>query len=159
MCWTETLAVNGRQGHKKLSQWKKETIINYRESQRRFSWSTLDRPSRNNIYTARKNVNTEYWLHAEAEAPILWPPDAKSRLTGKNPDAGKDSGQEEKRATEDEMVREHHWLNGHEFEQTPGDSEGQGSLACCGPGGHKELDTTEQLNNVNKLNRTLCLVT
>ena len=59
----------------------------------------------------------------------------------------------------DEMVGWHHQLNGHEFEQTPGDSEGQGSLACCGPGGHKELDTTEQLNNVNKLNRTLCLVT
>ena len=57
------------------------------------------------------------------------------------------------------MVGWHHRLNGHEFEQAPGDGEGQGSLACCGPGGHKELDTTEQLNNVNKLNRTLCLVT
>ena len=68
---------------------------------------------------------------AEAEAPILWPPDAKSQLTGKEPDAGKDWGQEEKGATEDEMVGWHHQLNGHEFEQTPGGSEGQGNLACC----------------------------
>ena len=66
---------------------------------------------------------------AEAEAPVLWPPDAKSQLTGKNLDARKDWGQKEKGATEDEMVGWHHWLNGHEFKETPGDSEGQGSLA------------------------------
>ena len=83
----------------------------------------------------------------EAEAPILWPSDVKSRLTGKDPDAGEDWGQEEKEATEDEMVRLHHRLNGHEFEQTLGDGEGQGSLACCSPRGHKESDTTERLNN------------
>ena len=59
---------------------------------------------------------------AEAEAPILWPPDVKSHLTGKDPDAGKAWGQEEKGMTEDEMVGWHHWLNGHEFEQTPGES-------------------------------------
>ena len=70
----------------------------------------------------------------------------KSRLTGKDPDAGKDSGQE-KGAIEDEMVGWHHRLNGHEFEQTPRDSEGQRSLACCSPWGRKELDTTLQLNN------------
>ena len=68
---------------------------------------------------------------AELEAPILWPPDVKSRLIGKDSDAGKDWGQEEKWVTEDEMVGWHHWLNGYEFEQTPGDSGGQGSLACC----------------------------
>ena len=79
------------------------------------------------------------------ETPILWPPDAKSRLVGKDPDAGKDGGQE-KRATEDEMAW-HHRLNGHESEQTPGDSEGQRSLVCCSPWGCKELDTTERLNN------------
>ena len=62
---------------------------------------------------------------AEAEAPILWPPDAKSWLTGKAPNAGKDWGQEVKGATEDEMVGWHHWLNGHEFEETQGDSDGQ----------------------------------
>ena len=82
---------------------------------------------------------------AEAETPILWSPDAKSRLTGKDPDAGKDWGQEEKGTTEDEMVRWHHWFNGHEFEQSPGDSEEQGSLVCCSPWGRKESDTTEWL--------------
>ena len=76
-------------------------------------------------------------IDAEAEAPILWPPDVKRQLTGKDPDAGKDRGQEEKGETEDEMVGWHHRLNGHEFEQTPGDSEGQGSLVCCSPRGHK----------------------
>ena len=65
---------------------------------------------------------------------------------GKGPDAGEDSGQEEQGATQDEMIEWHHQLNRHEFEQTPGDNEGQGSLACCSPWGHKELDTTEQLN-------------
>ena len=65
----------------------------------------------------------------------------------KNPDAGKDWRQEEKGMTEDEMVGRHHWLNGHEFEQAPGDGEGQGSLAYCSPWGHKESDTTEWLNN------------
>ena len=79
---------------------------------------------------------------AEAEAPILWPLDVKSQLVGKDPDAGKDWKQEEKGMTEDEMVGWNHQLNGHESEQTPGDGEGQGSLACCSPRGHKELDTT-----------------
>ena len=79
---------------------------------------------------------------AEAEAPILWPPDVKSWLTGKDPDTGKDWGQEEKGVTEDEMVGWHHQLNGHEFEQTLGDSERQENLACCSSWGHKELDTT-----------------
>ena len=86
---------------------------------------------------------------AEAEAPILWPPDAKSQLIGRDPDAEKNWGQKEKRVTEDEMVECHHWLNGHKFEQTPGDGEGQRGLACCSPWGHKESDTTEQLNNNN----------
>ena len=67
----------------------------------------------------------------------------KSQPTGKTLDAGKDWGQEEKGTTEDEMVGWHHWLNGYEFEQTLGESEGQGSLTCCSPWGHKELDTTE----------------
>ena len=78
----------------------------------------------------------------EAEAPILWPPDAKSWFIGKDPDAGKDSGQEEKGTTEHEVVGWHHQLNRHEFKQTPGDAEGQRSLVCCSPWGHKELDTT-----------------
>ena len=81
---------------------------------------------------------------AEAETPIIWPPDAKSWLIGKHPDAGNDWGWEAKQTTEDEMVGWHHRLNGHGFESTPG--VGQGGLACCGPWGHKELDMTEQLN-------------
>ena len=84
---------------------------------------------------------------AEAEAPILWPPDMKSWLIWKAPDARKDWRQEEKGTTEDEMVGWHHWLNGHEFEQAPGVGEGQGSLVCCSLWGQKELDTTEWLNN------------
>ena len=86
----------------------------------------------------------------EAKAPMLWAPDAKSQLTGKDPDAGKDWGQEEKWVTEDEMVGWHHWLNGHESENIPGDSEGQGSFVSCSSWGHKELDSTEWLNNNNR---------
>ena len=82
---------------------------------------------------------------AEAEAQILWPPDVKSWLVRKDPDAGKDWRQE-KGTTENEMVEWHHQLNGHEFEQTSGDSEGQRNLACCSSWGPKESDTTEQLN-------------
>ena len=86
---------------------------------------------------------------AETEAPILWPPDAKSRLISKDPDAGKDWRQEEKGTTEDKMVGWQHLLNGHEFEQAPVGGEGQGSLECCSPWGCKESDTTEWLNNMN----------
>ena len=72
---------------------------------------------------------------AEAETPKLWPLDAKNRLIGNDPDAGKDQRQKEKRTTEDEMVGWHHRLDGHAFEQTLGDSEGQGALLCCSPWG------------------------
>ena len=83
----------------------------------------------------------------DAEALIFWPPDVKSWLIGKDPDAGKDWKQEKKGVTEDKMVGWHHWLNGHEFPQTPGDGEEQGSLVCCSPWDHKELGTTLWLNN------------
>ena len=79
---------------------------------------------------------------AEAEAPILWPPDVISWLIAKDPDAGKDWGQEEKGTTEDEMDGWHHCLNGHEFEQALGDGVGQGSLMCCSLWGPKESDMT-----------------
>ena len=79
---------------------------------------------------------------AEAETPILWTPDVKSWFIGKDPDAGKDWGQEEKGVTEDDVVGWHHWLHGHEFEQTLEDNERQGSLSCCSPWGCKESDTT-----------------
>ena len=80
---------------------------------------------------------------AEIEVSILWPPNAKSQLTRKDPDAGKNWSQEEKWMTEDEIVGWHRWLNGHESDQVPGDSEGQGCLACCSPWGCKESDSTE----------------
>ena len=94
----------------------------------------------------------EEW--AEVEAPILWPCDTNSLLTGKDPDAGKD-GRQEKRVTEDEMVGWHHRLNGHEFEQILGDSVGQGSLACCSPWNRKESNMTWGQNNSNQLGRHL----
>ena len=83
---------------------------------------------------------------AEAEVPILWPPDMKSWFIGKDTDAGKDWRQKEKGTIDDETVGRHHWLNGHGFEWTLGVGDGQGSLACCGSWGRKESDTTEQLH-------------
>ena len=83
---------------------------------------------------------------AEPETPILWPPHEKSWLIGKDPDAGRDWGQEEKATTEYEMAGWHHRLDGHEFEWTPGVGDGQEGLACCDSWGHKESDMTEQLN-------------
>ena len=82
---------------------------------------------------------------AKAETPVLWPPHVKSWLIGKDCDAGRDWGQEEKGRTEDEMAGWHHWLNGRECEWTPGVGDGQGGLVCCNSWGHKELDITEQL--------------
>ena len=82
----------------------------------------------------------------KAEIPILCPPDAKSWFIWKDPDAGKDWGQEEKGTTEDEMVGWHHQLNGHDFGWTPGVGDGQGVLLCCNLGGRKESDKTERLN-------------
>ena len=93
-----------------------------------------------------KPVNPEgnqSWIfigRTDAKAPILWPPDGKSWLIRKDPDAGKDWGQEHKRVIENEMVGWHHWLNGHEFAKTLGDSGGQKSLACCSPWGGQESD-------------------
>ena len=83
---------------------------------------------------------------AKAETPILWPPHVKSWLIGKDSDAGRDWGQEEKGMTEDEMAGWYHRLNGCEIEWIPGVSDGQGGLACCNSWGCKESDTTEQLN-------------
>ena len=92
---------------------------------------------------------------AEAEALILWPPDVKSWLIRKDPDAGKDWRQEEKGMTENEMVRWHHQLHEHEFKQALGDGDGQGGLAYCSPCNHKESDMTEWLNSkelIRKIN-------
>ena len=100
---------------------------------------------------------------AETEIPILWPPDEKNQLIGKDLDAGKDWRQEDKGTTEDEMVVCHHRCNGHEFEYALGVGDGQGSLGWCSPWGHKELDMTEWLNwtdssliiNNNKISHVL----
>ena len=99
----------------------------------------------------------------EAEAPILRPPDMKKWLFEKDPDAGKDGRQVKKGTKEDKMVGWHRWLNGHEFEQTPRNSEGQGTLVCCCPCGCKVLDTTQHLNNSNLYpyaggNKMLCFI-
>ena len=83
---------------------------------------------------------------AKAETPALWPPHAESWLIGKDPDVGRDWGQEEKGTTEDEMAEWHHRLDGHEFEWTPGVGDGQGGLVCCGSWGCKESDMIERLN-------------
>ena len=104
-------------------------------------------------WTARRTNHPEggqSWVFigrtdAEAETPILWPPDAKNSLIWKDPD-GKDWGQEEKGTTEDEMVGWYHWLNGHGFGWTPGVGDGQGGLVCCSSWGRKESDMTEWLN-------------
>ena len=103
---------------------------------------------RRSKHSILKEISPEYsWkADAEAETPILWSPDVKNWLIGKDPDAGKDWRQKEKGSTGDEMVGWHHRLNGHEFEQAPGVGDGQDSLACCSPWGHKETGTTEWLN-------------
>ena len=98
-----------------------------------------------------KDISPEYNTgRTDAEAPILWPPDWKNWLIWKDPDAGKDWRQEENGTTQDEMVGWHHQLNGHEFEQAPGDGEGQQSLVRCSPWGCKESDRTEWLNSNNE---------
>ena len=95
--------------------------------------------------TSTKNQPWIFIGRTDAEAPILWPPDSKSWFIGKNPDARKDWGQEEKGVRQDEVVQRHHQFNGHEYEQTPGDTEGQGSLACWAYGVNS--DTTGRLKN------------
>ena len=100
----------------------------------RVSWT-----ARRSNQSILKEIKPEYSFigrtDAEAKDPIFWPPDAKSQLIGKDPDAGKDRRQDETGATEDVMVGWHQQLNGHESEQILGDSEGQGSLVCCSPWG------------------------
>ena len=107
-------------------------------------WWTLESPLDSKEIKPINPKENQPWIFieridAEAEPTILWPLDMKSRLTGKDPDIGKDWGKE-KGMTENEMIGGHHQLNEHEFEQTLGDSEGQGSMACCSPWGRKELD-------------------
>ena len=111
---------------------------------------TLERPLDSKEIQPVNPKGNQSWIfigRTEAEAPILWPFDIKNCLIGKDHDAGKDWRQEEKGMTENEMVGWHHWFDGCEFEQTPGVYDGQGSLVCCSPWGHKdwvtELNWTE----------------
>ena len=111
------------------------------------SWESLGLHGDQTVHPKRN----QSWIFigrtdAEAEAPILWPPNVKNWLIRKDPDAGKDWKQEDKGTTDDEIVGWHHWLDGHMLEQAPGVCNGQGSLVCCSPWGHKELDMTERLN-------------
>ena len=133
--------------------------LNYKESWEPKNWcfwtavleKTLESPLDCKEIQLVHHKGNQFWIFigsidAEAETPVLWPPDVKSWLIGKDPDAGKDWRQEEKRTTEDEMVGWHHQLDRHEFEQALGVGDGQGSLVCCSPWGCKELDMTEWLN-------------
>ena len=106
----------------------------------RVSWTA--RRSNQSILKEISPENSLERLMLEAETPILWPPDVKNWLIGKDTDAGKDWRQEKKGTTEDEMVRWHHRLYGHEVEQAPGVGDGQGNLVCCSPWSRKESDTT-----------------
>ena len=140
-----------QQGHQLLA-WARSLLTQRPLGQKWFSWSTAEMAWFHCRLKPVSPKGNQPWIFvgradAEAEAPIPWPPDVKSQLIGKDPHAGKDWGQEEKRVTEDEMVAWHHWFNGHEFEQAPGDSEGQRSLVCCSYWGHKQSDMTEWLNN------------
>ena len=133
--------------------------LDYKESWTPKNWcfwtvvleKTLESPlDRKEIQPVRLKRD-ESWVFigrtdVEAETPILWPPDVKSRLIGKDPDAGKDWGQEEKGTTEDEMVEWHHRLHGHGFRWTPGVGDGQEGLVCCGSWVHKEWDMPDWLN-------------
>ena len=114
-------------------------------------WTAVLEKTLESPWTARRSKGDQSWVFtgrtdAKAETPVLWPPHVKSWLIGKDPDAGRDWGQEEKGMTEDEMAGWHHHLDGHESEWTPGVGDGQGGLACCDSWGCKESDTTERLN-------------
>ena len=133
--------------------------LNYKESWAQKNWcfwtvvleNTLDSPlDYKEIKTVHPKGN-QSWIFigrtdAEAETPILWPPDVKNWLIWKDPDAGKDWSPGEKGTTEGDMVGWHHRLDGHESEQALRVGDRQGSLVCWSPWGHKELDTTEWLN-------------
>ena len=99
-----------------------------------------------------KPVNPKWnqsWIFigkTDSEVLILWPPNVKNWLIWKDPDAGKDWGQEQKGITEDETVGWHHWLNGHEFKQAPEVGDGHGSLAYCSSSGHKQSNKSERLS-------------
>jgi len=155
--WTAALQAPSSMGFSRHECWSGVPSPSLKESWALKNWwfwtVVLEKILENLLdYKEIKPVNpkgNQPWIfirRTDAEALILWPPDAKNWLLRKDPDAGKHWRQEEKGTTQDEMVTQHHWLNGREFEQAPGVGNGQGSLVCCSPWDHKELDTTELLN-------------
>ena len=128
----ECVIISGGGGYQRMQVWK--------ECWKASSWETSIKKLYKIFVSLPQFIGR---TDVEAETPILWPPDAKSWLTWKDPDAGKDWGQEEKGMTENEVVGWHHQLDGHGFGWTPGAGDGQGGLACCGSWGCKKLDTTE----------------
>ena len=112
--------------------------------------SPLDYKQIQTVYP-KGDQSWDFFGRNDAKAPVLWPPHVKSWLIGKDSDAGRDWGQEEKGMTEDEIAWWHHQFDGREFEWTPGVGDGQGGLACCDSWGCKELDTTERLNWTERL--------
>ena len=133
--WTIKKAESQRINAFELWYWRRLLRVPWTEKR---SNQSIPKGNQSWLFTGRTD--------AEAEAPILSPPDVKSWLVWKDPEAGKDWRWEKKGMTEDEMVGWHHWLNGHEFGQAPGVGDGQGGLVCCSPWGCKDSDTTELLN-------------
>ena len=133
--------------NKKVEGWRTDAFELWR-------WRKLLRvpwTARRSNQSILKEISPEYSLEAlmlKLKLPILWPPDVKNWLIGKDPDAGKDWRREEKGTTEDEMVGWHHRFNGHELMQALGDGEGQESLVCCSPWGHKQSDTIWRLTSI-----------
>ena len=155
LCWQSLLV----QGMFSFSSYVQMWELSYKEGWTLKNWcfwivvleKTLKSPLDSKEIKPVNPIRNQPWISigrndAETEAPILWPPDVKSWLLGKDPDARKDWRQKEKGMTKNEMVGWHHWLNGHKFEQSLGDSEGQRSLVCCSSWGRKESDMTERLN-------------
>ena len=136
-----------REIKRKSSHWKKLYKV-WKEEIKTGNWGNENCHTLLEIkpINPKGNQSRIFIRRTDAEAPVLWPTDVKSWLIAKVPDAGKDRGQEEKGAREDEMVGWRHHLGGREFEQTPRAREGQGSLECCSPWGLKESDTTKRLN-------------
>ena len=130
--WTVKKAERWRIDAFELWCWRR--LLRVPWTARRSNQSILKEINQSWIFIGRTDV--------EAEVPILWPSDMKNQLTGKDPEAGKNWGQEEKGTTENEMVGWHHWLNGHEYKQTLGYNKGQGCLACHRSWGRKESDMT-----------------
>ena len=145
------LYIKSRAGSLGVVEWKRMWELDHKEGWAPKNWCfqpvVLEKTFKSLLDSKEINQSilkeTNLWIiigrpDAEAEAPVPWPPDVRCQLIGKDLDSGKDWRQEEKRATEDEIVGWYPWLNGHELDKTLGNSEIQGSLACCSPWGRNE---------------------